>query len=41
MSMMEYDEIAAALGIPMGTVKTWLNRAKEQFRKLAEGSEIF
>jgi len=37
---LEYEEIAAALRIPVGTVKTWLNRAKGQFRKLADGTEI-
>lgn len=41
MERMEYEEISAAMSIPIGTVKTWLNRAKEQFRKLADGSDIF
>ena len=41
MERLEYEEIAAKMTIPIGTVKTWLNRAKEQFRKYAEGSEIF
>ena len=41
MERMEYEEIAAAMAIPVGTVKTWLNRAKGQFRKLADGSDIF
>lgn len=41
MSKLEYEEIAARMSIPMGTVKTWLNRAKEQFRKMAEGSDLF
>ncbi len=41
MERMEYEEIASVMGIPIGTMKTWLNRAKEQFRKLADGSEIF
>lgn len=30
----QYDEIADVLGIPMGTVKTHLFRAKEQLRRL-------
>lgn len=30
---MEYHEIADVLGKPMGSVKGWLNRAKQQLRK--------
>ena len=41
MERLEYEEIAARMTIPIGTVKTWLNRAKEQFRRSAEGSDIF
>lgn len=32
----QYDEIAQVLGIPVGTVKTHLFRAKEQLRRLLE-----
>ena len=41
MERLEYEEIAAKMTIPIGTVKTWLNRAKEQFRRSVEGSDIF
>jgi RNA polymerase sigma-70 factor (ECF subfamily) len=41
MSMLDYEEIAARMEVPLGTVKTWLNRAKDQFRKFAEGKAIF
>ena len=30
----QYEEIAKVLGLPMGTVKTHLFRAKEQLRRL-------
>lgn len=33
---MQYDELAAALDMPMGTVKTHLHRAKRQLRQLLE-----
>jgi len=37
----QYDEIANVLGLPMGTVKTHLFRAKEQLRRmLAEPAEV-
>jgi RNA polymerase sigma-70 factor (ECF subfamily) len=41
MAKLEYEDIAARMSIPRGTVKTWLNRAKEQFRELARGSDLF
>jgi RNA polymerase sigma-70 factor, ECF subfamily len=41
MERLDYDEIALVMDIPVGTVKTWLFRAKEQFRKHAEGREVF
>ena len=34
----QYEEIADVLGLPMGTVKTHLFRAKEQLRKLLGAS---
>ena len=40
MARLEYEEIAATLEVPVGTVKTWLNRAKAQFRALGEGIEV-
>jgi RNA polymerase sigma-70 factor (ECF subfamily) len=36
----QYDEIAQVLGLPMGTVKTHLFRAKEQLRKLLSAAEV-
>ncbi|HEX4014563.1 MAG TPA: RNA polymerase sigma factor [Candidatus Cybelea sp.] len=36
----QYEEIANVLGLPMGTVKTHLFRAKEQLRRLLEGTEV-
>jgi RNA polymerase sigma-70 factor (ECF subfamily) len=41
MERLDYEEISAVMGIPTGTVKTWLFRAKEQFRARAAGREIF
>lgn len=35
-----YDEIAEALDIPMGTLKTWMFRARKQLRKIVE-KELF
>lgn len=31
-----YEEIAAAMGIPLGTLKTWMHRARRQLRELVE-----
>lgn len=36
----QYEEIASVLGLPMGTVKTHLFRAKEQLRRLLSGMEV-
>lgn len=36
----QYDEIASVLGLPMGTVKTHLFRAKEQLRRLLDGMGV-
>ena len=36
----QYEEIAEVLGLPMGTVKTHLFRAKEQLRKLLGTAEV-
>jgi RNA polymerase sigma-70 factor, ECF subfamily len=36
----QYEEIAQVLGLPMGTVKTHLFRAKEQLRKLLSAEEV-
>jgi RNA polymerase sigma-70 factor (ECF subfamily) len=31
-----YEEIAAIMEIPMGTLKTWMHRARKQLRKIVE-----
>jgi len=36
----QYEEIATVLGLPMGTVKTHLFRAKEQLRRLLGEMEV-
>jgi RNA polymerase sigma-70 factor, ECF subfamily len=36
----QYEEIASVLGLPMGTVKTHLFRAKEQLRRLLSETEV-
>ena len=33
---MRYEDLADALNLPMGTVKTHLHRAKRQLRRLLE-----
>jgi len=40
MAKLEYEQIATTMDVPVGTVKTWLNRAKSRFRELARGKEI-
>ena len=37
---LSYKQIAATMGIPMGTVMTWLHRARSQLRTLLEGQEV-
>jgi len=34
-----YEEVAALLGIPLGTVKTFLYRAKKELLKISRRSE--
>jgi RNA polymerase sigma-70 factor (ECF subfamily) len=36
----QYEEIASVLGLPLGTVKTHLFRAKEQLRRLLDGMGV-
>jgi RNA polymerase sigma-70 factor, ECF subfamily len=36
----QYDEIATVLGIPVGTVKTHLFRAKEQLRRMLTAENV-
>ena len=33
---MPYEEIAAIVEIPMGTLKTWMFRARKELRKIVE-----
>jgi RNA polymerase sigma-70 factor, ECF subfamily len=35
-----YDEIARAMSIPMGTLKTWMHRARKQLKKIVK-QELF
>ena len=37
---LSYKEIATTMGIPLGTVMTWLHRARAQLRNLLEGHEV-
>jgi RNA polymerase sigma-70 factor (ECF subfamily) len=37
---LSYKEIAGTMGIPLGTVMTWLHRARAQLRTLLEGQEV-
>jgi RNA polymerase sigma-70 factor, ECF subfamily len=37
---LSYKEIATTMGIPLGTVMTWLHRARAQLRTRLEGQEV-
>ncbi len=37
---LSYKEIASTMGVPLGTVMTWLHRARAQLRNLLEGQEV-
>jgi RNA polymerase sigma-70 factor (ECF subfamily) len=37
---LSYRQIASTMGIPMGTVMTWLHRARAQLRVRLEGKEV-
>ena len=37
---LSYKEIAATMEIPLGTVMTWLHRARAQLKNLLEGQEV-
>jgi len=37
---LSYKEIAETMGVPMGTVMTWLHRARSKLRQSLEGKEV-
>jgi RNA polymerase sigma-70 factor (ECF subfamily) len=38
---MPYEDVAVALGVPMGTVKSRLSRARQRLRRLMDGEEVW
>ena len=39
LARLEYEAVSERMGVPVGTVKTWLNRAKKALRHRAEKGE--